>query len=381
MFIQNTYELHILINGLDITAAPGCMLDHAIIHEDISDLIPTCELHFIVPNAIVDNESFVDGSLIEILLEAADLDFKELLVFRLYQADFRLDQDFCNVSVFGFLDFYDGYRYNSTFNIYGSTSDVFNKIADFYKLERSIDNTNDTQLWVAGEGNLYKYLNTMSQYGWVDETSGMFWCMDRHKILLYKNITSLFRNSSKNIWSFLQIQEPSTKEKIFSYETATTVIKAGEENLTHEGYGGDDHYFNLTDYSWKTAVSKRVVAESNILNINKDLSQGLAESWYPFDVGNFHPNYYNAKKQNKRVLSTFSTFVELKSQFFMNYRIGQIVNFVYMDGRDIKNRIGLTSGKYMIKGIEINITPDSITSSLVLVMQGLNGKTSLQNTY
>lgn len=381
MFIQNTYELHILIDGLDITSAPGCMLDYAIIHENISDIIPSCELHFIVPNTLVDRESFVDGSLIHFTLQSKTLNFEELLAFRTYQIDFKLDQDFCNIHIFGFLDFYEGYKHVLDCNIYGTTSDVFNTVANLYNLESSIDTTNDIQLWAAGEGNLYKYLNTISQYGWVDETSGMFWCLDRHKILLYKNITSLFRNSSKKIWSFLQVEQPSVKDKLFSYEIAETSIKAGEENLIYEGYGGDDHYFELTNYAWKTAVSKKVVAESYLLNINKDLSKGLSECWYPFDVGNFHQNYYNAKKQNKRVLSTFSTFVTLKSQFFMNYRIGQIVNFVYMDSRDIKNSIKLTSGKYMIKGIEVNITPDSISSSLELVMQGLNGKTSTQTTY
>lgn len=381
MLIQNTYDLTIYIDGLDITSAPGCMLDYAIIYENISSFIPTCELQFVVPNSLIDNQAFVDGSLIYFLIKSKELNFTELLPFRLFEASFKLEQEYCHINITGFLDFYDGYRYNSNFNIYGSSSDVFNKIASYYELESSIDTTNDEQLWVAGESTLYKYLARISQYGWVDETSGMFWCMDRHKILLYKNITSLFRNSSKNIWSFIQTDTPNPKEKVFNYTKANATIKSGEANLLHEGYGGDDHYFSLLDYGWKNAVSKKVVAESYLLNINKDLSKGLSECWYPFDVGNFHQNYYNAKKQNKRVLSTFSTYVTLETQFFINYRLGQIVNFVYMDSQNLQNAIRLTSGKYMIKGIVITIRPDSITSSLELVMQGLNGKTSTQNTY
>ena len=139
--------------------------------------------------------------------------------------------------------------------------------------------------------------------------------------------------------------------------------------------------FDLLSYGWKEAVSKKVIAESNIVNINKNLSKGLSQAWYPFDVGNFHKNYYNAIKQNKRILSTFSTYVNIESQFFMNYRLGQIVNFMHMDSQDISNSIHLTSGKYIIKAININMTPSKITSSLKLAMQGLNGTAVTQEVY
>lgn len=381
MDIQNTYKLNIYIDGMDITSDSGCMLINAQIMEDINKLIPMCEIKFTVSNHILDNLSIVDGATIAFNIEAEELKFKEMLFFRVYQLDFKLEQEFANVHVIGLLDFYDGYKHSNEHNLYGSSSDVFNSIASKYKLTSAIDQTNDHQLWVAGEDNLYAYMSHVANAGWVDNTSGMFWCMDRHKILLYKNIASMFRNDSKQLWTFMQLNTPNVDEKIFVYSQAVANIESGKENLMHEGYGGEDHYFDLLSYGWKEAVSKKVIAESNIVNINKNLSKGLSQAWYPFDVGNFHKNYYNAIKQNKRILSTFSTYVNIESQFFMNYRLGQIVNFMHMDSQDISNSIHLTSGKYIIKAININMTPSKITSSLKLAMQGLNGTAVTQEVY
>ena len=75
--------------------------------------------------------------------------------------------------------------------------------------------------------------------------------------------------------------------------------------MIYGGYGGIDNYFDLIDYQWKEVSAKKVIAESNILNISKELSQGLAQEWYPFDVGNFHKNYWLAKiKTNEYYLHT-----------------------------------------------------------------------------
>ena len=381
MKIQNTYDLNIYIDGMDITSNSGCMFVSAKINEDISTLIPTCELRFTMSNHALDEVSIVDGATIIFDIEANTLNFKERLYFRLYQMDLKLEQEFANIRLIGLLDFYDGYKHTNAHNLYGSSSDVFNDIVNKYKLKAEIDQTNDYQLWVAGEDNLYAYMSHVANAGWIDNTSGMFWCMDRHKILLYKNISSMFRNDSKQLWTFLQQNVPNIDEKIFVYSNAISNIESGKENLIYEGYGGEDHYFDLLSYDWKEAVSRKVVAESNLVNINKSLSRGLSQTWYPFDVGNFHKNYYNAIKQNKRVLSTFSTYVTLESQFFMNYRLCQIVNFVHMDSQNLSNSIRLTSGKYIIKAIEIDMTPSKITSSLKLAMQGLNGKAVTQEVY
>ena len=273
----------------------------------------------------------------------------------------------------GLLDFYDGYSHSNEFNIYGNSSDVFKQVAERFQLTSEIDETNDTQLWVAGENNLYQFLMDTCTYGWDDETSAMFWCMDRHKILLYKNFTNLLRKRSSTIGQFFQQLATDPSQKIYGYSKANAQVMAGTENIINGGYGGQDHYFSLLDYDWQEVTANKVIAESNLINISKELSHGLAQSFYPFDVGNFHKNYYIAKKQNARILSTYSTYINVASSFFMPYRLGQVTNFTFTDGQDLDNKIKAVSGVFAICAIKINISMKAITCYLQLVMQGLNG--------
>ena len=131
----------------------------------------------------------------------------------------------------------------------------------------------------------------------------------------------------------------------------------------------------------KDVSAKKVVAESKMMNISKELSKGLAQQFFPFDIGNFHSNYYLAYKQNRRILSTYSSYTVLKTEFLQSYRLGQIVNFEYTDSMNDNNKLESLSGVYMIDAIHIMITTSSIKSNVELVMQGLNGKNTLQETY
>lgn len=376
MKVQETYDLNIYIDGLNIFEASGVILVKGEITESISCPVPECLLTLSVPVGWIDERSIVDGTLIEFEMKSTEMGLDERLKFRLFNINkVEINQKFATVEMKGLLDFYDGYSHSNEFNLYGNTSDVFKSVAERFKLESDIDATNDTQLWVAGENNLYQFLTYLTTYGWVDETSAMFWCMDRHKILLYKNFTSLLRKRSSQIGQFLQQLATPPSKKIYGYSKANAQIMSGTENIVNGGYGGEDHYFSLLNYDWQEATAKKVIAESNLINISKELSHGLAQSFYPFDLGNFHPNYYIAKKQNARILSTYSTYVNVACSFFMPYRLGQIVNFNFTDAQDLNNMIKATSGVFAICAIKINISIKAITSHLQLVMQGLNGIT------
>ena len=236
-------------------------------------------------------------------------------------------------------------------------------------------------MWVAGENNVYQFLTYLARYGWVDDTSAVFWCFDRHGILLYKNLTKLFRTRQKKVWTFIQSLKPDPSKKEFGYNNVTAAVLAGTNNLRNEGYGGEDFYFDTQEYTLKAFAARKVIAESNLINISKDLSQGLNDVWYPFDIGNFHKNYYKALKQNKRILATYSSYVTVESQFFQPYRLGQIVSFNYSDSNDIKNTLSALSGIFMIDAIHISITADAVSSTAELVMQGLNGQSLTQDVY
>jgi len=383
MNIQSAYTVNIFIDGLDIFQAPGTSLLDARIFESIEDPIPYCTLTLSVPVVWINERSIVDGTSIRFDIKSELYELAESLYFRLYDIkEISINQQFCKIELNGILDFHPGYRYYSQFNLYGSSSDVFKEVARQFKLASNIDQTNDYQLWASGTNNLYNHLGNITKFGWVDETSAMFWCFDRHKILMYKNLTNILKTKSKSNWMFTQLPRLyNKKNKIYGYSSAIVTIPSGTENLLHEGYGGDDKYFDTVAYQWKYPAAKKVVAESNLINISKELSQGLATNWYPFDVGNFHKNYWLARKQNARILSTYSTNVILQCEYLMNYQLGQVISFALMDSQDIENTVNMATGNYIITNIDIRITTQAVTSTLKLTMQGLNGQALTRETY
>ena len=383
MLIQQFYDLNIFIDNLNIFEAPGVVFIGARILESINDPIPRCSLILSVPLGWINQRSIVDGTELRFDIKSTRYEISESLYFRLVDiTEISVEQQFCKVALSGALDFYPGYRYLNAYNLYGTSSDVFMQVAKDFKLNSDIDVTNDEQLWVSGTDNLYKHLNKIAKHGWINETSAMFWAFDRKKTLLYKNLTDLFRTRNQKTWTFVQRGEVyDSTEKLYGYSNAALSIASGTENLFHEGYGGDDKYFDLASYQWKYPAARKVVAESNLINISKELSQGLATNWYPFDVGNFHENYHLARKQNARILSTYSTYAALECAYFMNYRLGQIVKFILMDSQDINNSVKMGSGIYIITGITIHMTNHEITSAVQLAMQGINGQAITRETY
>lgn len=382
MQIQTFYNLNIFIDELNIFEAPGVVFVKAELFESISNPIPTCELELNVPTTWLDYRSIVDGTKIRFNLTSKKYDINNNYTYRIFNIrELSLQQKFAHIIIEGIIDFYPGYETGNTFNLNAPSSNIFTKVANTYGLISEIDSTNDSQLWVAGENNLYQFLNYIAEYGWIDETSAMLWFIDRHKRLVYKDLTRLFRNRQDNIWTFIQTPNPDISKKQFGYTGAQGSIQAGFENLKNEGYGGSDKYFDLLSYSWKDMYSKKVIAESNIINISKELSKGLAQEWFSFNFGNNHQNFYNAFKQNKRILSTYSSYVTLQCQFFQPYRIGQIVNFEYVDSQNKSNEIVALSGTYIINAIRISLSLKNITSTVELVMQGLNGNAITREVY
>ena len=377
MKVQEEYDLNIYIDGLNIFEAPGVIFSGGEITEAICNPVPTCKLNLSIPLGWLDERSIVDGTIFLIEIKNEDMNLYESMKFRVFNINkIRINQDFAEVQIEGILNFYDGYMDGNRYNQYSSSADVFRNAAALTGIESEIDDTNDEQLWVAGENNLYQFLMKTATHGWADETSAMIWCMDRHKILLYKNLTTMFRTRSNTIGTFLQLPHPESEQKVYGYTQAEASVQAGYENLINGGYGGEDRYFDILSYEWKDVSAKKVIAESNLINISKELSRGLAQSWYPFDVGNFHENYWKAKIQNNRILSTYSTYINVACSYFMPYRLCQIVRFNFTDSQDIENRVRIVSGIFAICAIKIKFTTASLTCNLQLVMQGLNGTTA-----
>lgn len=382
MRIQGLYDLDILIDDLSIFKAPNTTLIQANIYEAIMNPIPTCTIEMIIPLKWFDDRTLADGTLITFEIKSKELKLDERCYFRLFNIEeIHLDQQEAHIILNGVIDCFVGYTPGNDMNMYGNSSDVFQKFASLGNLTPYIDKTNDSQLWIAGEKNMYQFLSATASRGWIDETSAMFWCIDRKKNLLYKNLTSLFRNRQDKVYHFVQRALSACEDKEYEYSGVTGSIQAGSNNLKNEGYGGEDYYFDLLSYSLKPVAARKVVAESKFINISKELSHGLSDCQYPFNVGNFHPNHFLARKQNKRILSTYSTYMILETQHLQSFRLGQIVTFEFMDSQTRKNESKAMSGVNMIDAIHIIITKEYIKSTVEIVSQGMNGIVTTREVY
>lgn len=383
MKVQNgLYDLDIFIDGLNLFQAPRTIFISGDIYESIMNPLPTCKLEVIIPLDWLDSRTISDGTIITYQIKSERLNIDERTQFRVFNInEISLDQQFAKLKIDGVLDTYFGYIAGNHSNIFGNSSDVFKSIATKHTLSSDIDATNDSQLWIAGQKNVFQYLIDVAAHGWIDDTSAMIWCLDRKKTLLYKNLTSLFRNRQHNIYNFIQKPIQVCKDKEYEYGIIKASIQSGSNNLKNDGYGGEEYYFDLNTYTLKSVAAKKTVAESKFINIDKELSQGLMDSQFAFDVGNFHPNYYLALKQNKRILATYSSYIELQCQHLQNFRLGQIVNYQFLDSQSLKDSSVALSGTGIIDAIRTKISKEYITANVEIVSQGMNGSVITREVY
>lgn len=382
MQIQNGYDIIMKIDDKDIFSEYPCEFLNATIYENIEEFIPTCTIDLGINGIALEEFPFVDGSKIEITIQSNGYEINNTYHFRLYNIE-EISQNgwVLSIRLFCVLDFFDGYLPGNTFNTNTTTSEIFNKIADKFQLEKDIDVTNDKQLWVAGENNLYQFMTYMTQYAYIDEKSAMFWCFDGQKKLLFKNIINIFNQEINNAFTFVQAALYNSQNKIYRYVNINANILSGTNNILNQGYGGNNYYFDLMTYNIKEANSKFVVAENRMLNISKELSKGLANTMLPFDVGNFHEKYFAAYKQNRRSLSTFSTEAILTTDCLQSFKLAEIVKLIYMDNGDIDLAIKPLSGNYIIAGINTIISKGAVVAKVRLLTQGLNTQSQKVETY
>lgn len=392
MEVNGIYELNVYFDGKGMINAndqgtidsPDTNQDALIgsfvsarIYESIENPIPSCEVECIFVPIFFNKGLLKDGTRITFKIENKLFKTEETLTFRLYNIKkLALKGPYLHVILEGLADFYNGYTDGNVYNFYGTSSKVFDNIATQNGLESSIDTTSDTQLWVAGQNNVYEFMNFVSKHGWAGKASGMFWCMDRQRRLLYKDIQSLFRNRSDNIYTFYQTPKINPSKNQFQYDLIDTSLMFGTNNIKNDGYGTHDYSFNLEKYELEDISATSVCPENNCLCISEELSQGLNYNWEAFDVGNFHKNYIKAAIQNKRVLATYGTHTILNCQYFQPFRLCQIVNLVYSSTRTDEQskyfNLPSLSTVYMIDAIKINISLKNIWASVGLVTQGLN---------
>lgn len=387
--------------------ANGCQIYGVEIHESITDILPTCRIEAQIPYFWIDNQYLTDGTKISIEMkidEEIAKDFKKLsensYIFRLFSVEKIEDYGLSiRVMLNGIIDFLSGYGDGNELNCACTTSNVFKTCADKFGFSnRSIDNTQDKQLWIANGRNIYQFLTHCCQHGYMNDTSAMLWAIDRNKKLYYKNIVNCF-NSDKADASCKDGNCGSSTIRVGSLGVPIiTSVPFGLNNVTLGGYGIDSDVFQLCEqnsskYSYKNIKSDSLckTSESTCLCKNGPKKQG--QNWFPFDVGNHNENYFKAVTQNRQILASYSTFLSVRFSpttaivvknsivpFFEYFHLFDSHNIEYDIEYDQETKsfihMDALTMKAVVESIDVNITQAHASTNVRFVTQGFNKKGS-----
>lgn len=374
MIINGIYDVTFTINNIELLnshIAAGFVFSY---NENIVDGFPVCQAAFTTSYQFISSNPIVDGSLMIITIEDTISKTKETLMFRASAVKITPTMGVCSLTIEGYVDFYEFFRNPNKYAIYGLSSEVFSNVAQINRMNSDIDQTNDIQLWVPSEENVGSWLNLVAKHGWCSANSCMIWFVDRLRKLYYKDLGDLFYNS-KNTKTFKYGSPLPTdkKENIYRYKSVDFSTDTGLENVKSNGYGGKNHRFDLLSYGIKTENANKVRAVTEIVNVNKELSQGVPENMMEFDVGNFHSHYFLAEKQNKRIRSLFSTYAKVISPYYLPIRLGEVVILVPSSNGTENEQVKSLNCRYIISSLSLTMTQNSISTNIMLCTSGYNG--------
>lgn len=377
MIVGQYYDVSIIVGDLDLLNSGSASNVSCVIKESISTSFPVCKISFNSSIALLNQCPVVDGTNVQIIIKSQLFNINEQYNFRVYDVKAIMNGNNVIYTIECFLDFYELFRSAGKYSLYGNSSDVFSKVAQENNLSGIIHQTRDLQLWATSELNLGKWLSSVAKHGWRSEQSGMYWFLNRTGNLFYIDIDKLIYES-KNIAKFQygETLPQDVDSGTYKYKKFVLHINSGEENIFNRGYDGDNIHFDLLEYTTKTEKANKVRAYSNIVNINKELSQGLGKLFYQFDVGNYHPKYFLAEAQNERILSTFSTYSILSMDRFRDIKLSQVCTLNATNPNSSNTNIKSLNIKYIISDILISISATNISMQASLCTQGYNGTSS-----
>ena len=339
--------------------------------------VPVCELSFYSSADFLINCPIVDGTKVTISINSKQLNIDENYYFRVTRLKAIPHGSNLFFVINCIIDFYEIFRAPTKYSMYGNSSEVFSKISIDNQLQGSIHQTNDSQLWVPTETNLGQWLGYIAAHAWSSESSAFYWFLNKKKNLYFLDIDKLIYES-KNIVKFYYGDTLSSdvEDRVVRYRNLFLDMKPGDENLYNSGYNGNNYHFDLLSYNTKKENANKVRAVSEIVNINKELSQGLGIDFLPFDIGNHHKNFFIAEAQNKRILSTFSTYLILSCDYFRPLKLSQVSTINATSSNSSDQEINTMNIKYIVSKIVTSIDSSNVSMEVELCSQGYNGRST-----
>lgn len=380
-------NVFISLGDLDLIGEDGGVpLHNCTILESLEHPIPVCKLEFDANEGFLTDYPITDGTPVTIHIFTDDASINEVYDFRVYNLKLEIMGQYIRYSLTCLLDVYSLFLNGEKFVANTYSSEIFRSVAKDLNIPFNIDTTFDKQLWVPSNFDLEHWLTNISQYGYVDDLSCMLWGIEKNKTLLYKNLSTIIKQTPKE--SLVKLipsnDNQTTDSNTLTYNSAQPMFSSGIENLSYRGYGGYDTYFDFPSYSSKKFSAQKVVASSNMININKDLSKGLNPNQHAMNIGNFHEHYYTAYMQNLRQLSTYSTYMTVVMETWTPHlRLLNPVVLEYavsglMPSAAKGDRIQSLSSVYIIDKVTTIINSGEISQGLQLMGQGYNTENSTE---
>lgn len=374
MIINDFYDVHLLIHDIDLFDSGCADKIKCCIYESVVDSVPVCKITFNSSPDFLNDYPIVDGTKVTIQIKSDIFEINDQYVFRVMKFSALPFGNMFSFAIEAVVDFYELFRAPNKYSANNNSSEIFNSVMKNNNLIGSIHQTQDKQLWVPSEANLGQWLSYIAAHGWSSQQSGFYWFMNKNKNLFYLDIDKLI-HESKNIIKFYygDTESKDIDDKIVRYKNIIIKTNPGEENLFNRGYDGESHHFDLMSYTTKQTNANKVRATSEIVNINKELSNGLGKSLLQLDVGNHHKNYFIAEMQNRRVLSTYSTYVDLSCELFRPIKLSQVCTIDATSTSREDGEIKPLKIKYIISKIITNISSSTVNMDVELCTQGYNG--------
>lgn len=377
MIINNDYEVFISVCGIELFDSGKASKVNCKITEDVVYSMPTCSLTFLSSREFLDGLPIVDGAKVTIQIKSNTFNINENLYFRVANMKTMANGNNMIYNLDCVIDFYELFRDPIKYSMNNNSSEIFKKIMNDNGLIGSVHQTKDKQLWAPSEGNLGQWLSYIAAHAWSSPQSGFYWFMNREKNMFFLDIDKLIYESKDTVkFVYGDTMNDDVNSRTMRYKNLAIDTRPGEENLFNRGYDGANSHFDLLSYSTKHINANKVRAVSEIVNINKELSQGLGKNILQFDIGNHHENFFLAEAQNRRVLSTFSSYIALSCESYRPLKLSQVCTIQTVAPNNSNSPINTFDIKYIVDKIVTHISSSTINMEVELCSQGYNGSST-----
>lgn len=255
--------------------------------------------------------------------------------------------------------------------IQGTSSDVFNQLAEENDLFPDIDDADDTQLWQQANRRNVIWATDVCNHAYTSNTSHYVWCNTRDNYMKFVNLD--VRKFNNPAWIMIPpvLNGSVTGDNVMFVDQIATHVDSGISNRT-VGYGtrnvttlfntGQWTQFNPNTFNKMSQDLMYAPEETGTINRFFSLAP---------NIGNDHTYYNDANVQNIRLRALYSVKVRVGTQFPLNASLIDVVDFRYPDNYE-QTLDPVFTQSYLISQVDTRIGGSTMYRFFELISDGVN---------